>query len=655
MYKSLAALIFLLASLTVAFPQSDPLVKGDQLYEKKDYQNALVAYYQALRVAKNDPLILFKIGYTYLQTETKGLASSFLEKAYKLDPQIDPKIVYYLGVAYQSNLQFAKAKRIFEQYKKFVSKKEWPELDQRIQQCILSHVLVSFPVDVLIENAGTGVNSTHDDYGPIVSADGMTMIFTSNRTKDTLKTNPGYEDIYISQMVNDEWAAPKKISNEINMGHHDAAASLSPDGKTLFLYYDMHYGDIYTSKLKADGTWAKPTPLNSNVNSAMFRETSASVSADGQKLYFSSTRPGGKGNMDIYMSTLDAKGQWGKPVPLGDPVNTWGNEDSPYIHPDGVTLYFSSDGHPGMGSSDIFKTILKDGKWQKPENLGFPINSIEYDGFFNISEDKRTAYFATLRKYGIGGYEILKATFRSVAEKPVIAKVEPIKTNTTTVVKEPVKEKVNPYLIKGKAIDKKTKKPMVVAISIVNVNTKKLLASIQSSPTGDYEFQIPQNGSYVLTAESQGYLFNTINFQVPQTSSEKLLTDFIMEKAELGSVMVLKNILFETGKSELKPATIQELEKVRKLLLANPNLKVQINGHTDNIGDPVENKTLSLKRALAVVNHLALNGIDFDRLSAKGYGSEKPVASNDDEKDGREVNRRTEIEILDVNLVKEKI
>jgi outer membrane protein OmpA-like peptidoglycan-associated protein/tetratricopeptide (TPR) repeat protein len=641
---------------------------GDKAMEAKDYQTALTNYFQALRFSKSDPVMLFKIGYAYLQTENKGMAVSYLEKAYKTDPEVDPKIIYHLATAYQADLLYVKAKHAYEIYNKMIPKKEQPEVEKRIQQCIKSYILVTYPVDVLIENMGSNINSKYDEYSPVFSGDGLTLYYTSNRILDTLSTKlVGYEDIYISKMGEDDWSKPEKIGNGINMGNHDAVCSLSPDGKKLFLYYDIGKGNIYMSQKNEAGEWAKPTPLNANINTSTFKETSATVSADGKKLFFSSSRPGGKGGLDIYVSSLDEKGDWGKPVNIGEEINTDGDEDSPYIHPDGETLYFSSDGHPGMGSSDIFKSVFKDGKWQKPENMGYPLNSIEYDGFFTISDDKQTGFFATMRKYGLGRYDILKVTFRNV--KPVVKPVEPVQQQPIAKVEEtkpkvveekpkqtkPVAEAkpsvANAFIVKGKATDRKTGQPLAVSISLLDTKTKKQIATIQSDKTtGNYEFKIPQTGNYVITAESAGYLFNSVDLPVAATS-KNLSADFSMIKPEIGSVMVLRHILFESGKSDLKPASITELEKVRKLLIDNPNLKVQINGHTDNVGDPTVNKTLSLKRALAVVNHLALNGIEFERLGAKGYGSEKPVASNDDEIGGRELNRRTEIEILDVNLV----
>lgn len=637
--------------------------EGDRYFDSKDYKNALASYFKALHTSRNNPVLFFKIGYTYLHTETKSQAITFLEKAYKMDPAIHHEILFYLGMAYQSSLQYAKAKYVYEQFKKKAPKKRWEEIDQRIRECMFSHALLSNPLDVIIENVGSAINSPFDDYSPVITPDGLSMYFTSNRSTDSTKIKEGknFEDMYLSQKVNDEWTTPKKIGAPLSIYAHDAVSSISPDGNTLFIYYETNKGDIFASKKDDKGEWTKPVPLNRNINTPQFRETSASVSADGKKLFFSSDKPGGKGGLDIYMCELDAAGNWGKAINLLT-VNTPGDEDSPFIHHDGVTLYFSSNGHPGMGSSDIFKSEFKDGAWSKPENMGFPLNSIEYDGFFSMSPDKKVAHFATMRKYGVGGYDILKATYRSVFEepKPVFAateekkpeiekKTEEVKTTTTapakkTDVKAPLAVSVN-----GKVVDKATSKPMQVSLSLVDTRTNKVVAITQSDKTtGNYELSFKTSGEYILTAESRGYLFNSVKINVAETSGNKKIdTNFAMIKPNAGSVMVLNNILFDPGKADLKPASLSELEKLRRLMMENPSLRVRINGHTDNVGDPAFNKTLSLKRALAVVNYLALNGIEFERLGAVGYGSEKPIASNDEEKNGRELNRRTEIEIIE--------
>ncbi|HCW07658.1 MAG TPA: hypothetical protein DGG95_09885, partial [Cytophagales bacterium] len=453
---------------------------------------------------------------------------------------------------------------------------------------------------------------------------------------------------------NNRWDAPKKISKNINTKYNDAAASLSPDGKTLFLYSELGSGDIYTSTLDGND-WTEPKPLNKNINTAQFWETCASLSPDGKRLYFASNRDGGLGELDIWVSELDSHGQWGKAVNLGNKINTAGNEDSPFIHHDGVTLYFSSDGHPGMGNNDIFVSELKSGKWSKPENIGYPINLWEYDGFFTSSRDKKVGYYSTVKEGGLGGIDIYSIKFLEPKYKPkppppppVVEKKKPVNKNYIDPSVEKVKQQKIYSLLRGKVIDESTATPLNATVTLVDNETGKVLSKIYSDPaTGDFELVIPHGGNYGVTTESQGYLFNSINFSLPKFAEyQEIDTHIIMVKTEVGSKVVLRNIFFDVGKFNLKEQTIAEVKNLEQLLLDNPELKVQINGHTDNTGSPAANKDLSLKRANSVVEFLVSNGINKARLSAKGFGAERPIVSNDDESGGREINRRTEIEVV---------
>ena len=686
--------------------------KGDRLYAKKDYENALKAYLDAINGNSEDALLNFKIGVSYLYTEKKSLAVPYLEKAYQIKPEVDEDIDYHLGMAYQNNHQYAKARDHFLEFKR-KNKKLQDISNHKIMECEIGDSLTRKPIRVKIENAGPNVNSPFHEYSPLVSGDGNTMVFTSNRSTDEYKIKSGtnFEDIYVARKTGDTWGTPQKISDKINIKFNDAAAWLSHDGNTLLLYYEEGAGDIFISKNEG-GDWTEPEPLNKNVNTQLFWETSACMSPDGKKLYFTSNRPGGRGELDIYMSELDAKGQWGKAVNLGREINTPGNEDSPYLHSDGVTLYFSSDGHPTMGSNDIYRSEFKDGKWTKPVNLGFPVNSIEYDGFFTMSDDKKTGYYSTLRNDGLGNSDIYKVTFlpevaAAVPEPAIVLTIpEPAIVNPEPVKEEPKKEEpvliastapvttpppvvetpppvvvtpppvvqeqskpaepeknedfVDPIIqvhkdnkvvtvLKGKVIDELSAQPLRATISLVNNETNKVITKITSNPaTGDFELTIPHGGNYGVATEREGYLFNSINFNLPAFAEyQEIDTHIIMVKAEVGSKIVLKNVFFDVGKSDLKLESVAEVENIRELLEKNPNMNVQINGHTDNQGNAATNKVLSLKRATSVVDYLTQHGISQARLSAKGFGSERPIVSNDDEQSGREINRRTEIEVIE--------
>ncbi len=661
MSKCIATVYLILcAFVCLSQDQKTLIAAGDKHYGKKDYKNALASYLAAQEINPDDASLNFKIGQTYLYSETKSKAATYIDKAYRLNPAVNPNIDYHLGIAFQNTNSF---KLAIEHFERFKSKN--PKLasiaDEKIAECRIADSLSQNELNVIIENLGEGVNTPYNDYSPIISADGNTLIFTSNRTDDPgkAKANANFEDIYVSYKTSNKWSVPKLISDKINIKYNDAAASLSPDGKTLFLYYEEGEGDIYTS-IRNGEQWSEPEPLNRNINTAMFFETCASVTADGKTLYFASNRPGGIGELDIYMSKLDAKGDWGKAVNLGPVINTPNNEDSPFIHHDGTTLYFSSDGHPRLGNSDIFVTEFVNNKWMNPENMGYPLNSWEYDGFFTLSPDKKKGYFSTAKEGGLGDADIYSITFLEPKYKP---KPKPVEAKAEAIIAKQELPKEEEYvdpeievhkmakvitLLKGKVIDETNAAPLAAVISLVDNVTNKVITKLSSNPvTGEFELVIPHGGNYGVATEKSGYLFNSINFNVPQFAEyQEIDTHIIMVKAEIGSKVVLRNVFFDIGKSDLKLESIAEVENIRELLARDTHLRVQINGHTDNVGNVSSNKALSLKRASAVVQYLVQHGISAGRLSAKGYGSERPIVSNDDEEGGREINRRTEIEII---------
>lgn len=634
---------------------------ADQLYGKKNYSAALAAYLKAYEANPDDASLNFKIGLTYLYSDTKSKAALYIDKAYRLNPGVHQDIDYHLGVAFQNTNDFKKAIRHFDDFKR-KNKKLASIADEKIAECMMADSLAQNELNVVIENLGEVINTKFSEYSPIISADGNTMIFTSNRSDNEARVRAGmnFEDIYISTKSGSSWSTPKKISENINTDkYNEAAASLSPDGKTLFLYSEEGAGDIHISKLEGE-TWSKPVPLNRNINTGMFWETSATLSHDGKKLYFTSNRDGGYGELDIYVSALDAKGDWGKAVNLGPTINTSEDEDSPFIHADGVTLYFSSNGHRRLGNSDIFFSELRGNKWTKPENIGYPINSWEYDGFFSISADKKKAYYSTVKEGGKGETDIYSITFLEPKYKPkpkpvVVVSKPPVKKNDDFVaafIQEQKNKKVV-TILKGKVIDELTAEPLAATISLVDNQTNTVVSKISTDEVnGDFELIIPHGGNYGVTTEKSGYLFNSINFSLPAFAEyQEIDTHIIMVKAEIGSKVVLKNIFFDPRKTELKAESVAEVEKIKELLLGNPALRVQINGHTDNTelsgsGNAASYKELSLKRASAVITYLTGQGIASSRLSAKGFGLERPIVSNDDEESGREINRRTEIEII---------
>ncbi|ELR73566.1 outer membrane protein, OmpA/MotB family [Fulvivirga imtechensis AK7] len=654
--------------------------KANRYYKYGDYHNAVKYYHRAANLKKGNVKVTYMLGLAYLAGDNKTEALKYLETVYKLDPKVDADMEYHLGLAYQYHNRFDEAIAAFKRYKDRHRKRTFIA-DHKIDQCMLGDSLIRHSAGIEVRNAGMNINSPYNDYTPLIFDNGQSLIFTSNRAGSTggLRLSDGsyYEDIYISHRDGNDWDKPQKIGSGINLKYHDAAASISPDGKTLFLYYEKGGGDIYTSKFE-NNEWTTPEPLSKHINS-VFWETAASITADGKTIYFTSNRPGGIGDLDIYRSELDENGEWGPAQNLGPTINTPASEDAPFIHPDGKTLYFGSTGHLGMGGSDIFYSQLVDGKFQEPVNMGYPINTVFNDNYFVITPDRKEAYYTSLRSGGTGMADIYYAnmdvpepikqepaiTEEIIAELPVSPKEliadagdpEPMLDDNT-------EEATTKYydegfmqlqkdlgvvtVLRGKVIDATTAKPLFAKLKLMNNETNILVAEVDSDPeTGEFELVIPHGGNYGVSTSKIGYLFNSINFNLPAFHDyQEVDTHVLLQKAKVGSKVILKNIFFDTGKADLRTESLAELDRIKELLLDNGSLQVQINGHTDNVGNAVYNKILSKKRAQAVVDYLVARGIPGGRLFAKGFGEERPLVSNDDEKDGREINRRTEIEII---------
>lgn len=563
------------------------LKKGGQQYKAKDYENALKTYKEGLKLYPQDAKLNLQTGLTYLSMPNKKESLTYLQTAFTLNPTVDPDIYYYLGLSYQSNRQFKSAQEFFAEYKRR-SKKASAIAEAKIRQSQFADSLSRIPSDVVVENIGKAINSSFHEYSPLVSADGNTLIFTSNRPTEGSNALAKYEDIYISKKVNGAWTKPVKISPNINIEFNDAAASISPDGKTLVLYYEYGGGDIYVSKSNDEG-WTKPVALNDNINGPMSWETSAFLTEDGKHLYFSSNREGGFGNLDIYVSEMEQTGDWGKANNLGPVINTAGREDSPALDPDGRTLYFSSDGHPSMGGTDIFKSEFKDGKWQKPVNLGVPINSVEDDSFFSISADRTRAYFSTLREEG--NAEIYTLTF--VEPQQMLADVITPSEVTPAVVAAPQMALTDD----SKKVEEESATPASRSVGIARSNRAEPKPAEPSIPI----------------ALARTFLF------------------------------------FDINKDILKNESVTQLEGLQSLLNQDPEVDLLIEGHTDNTGSVLLNQALSVARANAVAKFLTKRGVNPRRLSVKAYGATRPLVSNDDEKEGREINRRIEISVLRTN------
>ncbi|MEI6408428.1 MAG: OmpA family protein [Bacteroidota bacterium] len=489
---------------------------------------------------------------------------------------------------------------------------------------------VLHPVPFNPVSLGDGVNTDADEYFPSLTADGETLIFTRKE-----KGFMGDENFYRSSLVDGVWQKAVPLE-DINTPQNEGAQAISPDGSWLAFTACGRKGDgsqgacdLYWSQEKSTG-WTKPAPFSATINSNTW-DSQPTISADGKSIIFSSRRPGGRGREDLWI-TRKLNGKWTIPENLGPEINTGGQENTPFLHPDGQTLYFSSDSLPGLGERDLFLARRNpDGSWGKPQNLGYPINSKSDDVALTVSLDGKTAYFASDRpgskKIDIFSFELPEQD----RPKPVTyAKVKVIDTNTG-----------NPTTAKLDFTDLKTGE------SYMTVNTRKDGTALACLPAGndyalnvvkDHYFFYSENFNLVDSATfTKPFLLNVSLMPIPDSTTA---ASNVPGKA---NPITLRNVFFETGSSTLRSESSTELDRLVALLKQARWLHIQINGHTDNVGSEASNLTLSEARAKAVYNYLIQKGIASDRLKYKGFGKSKPVTPNDTE-EGRAKNRRTEFE-----------
>ncbi|MBC7390204.1 MAG: PD40 domain-containing protein [Opitutaceae bacterium] len=640
----------------------EALDEGHKKFEKGRYDEAIELFLKANKFNPNNADLNFKIGRSYIasyQKDRKG-AVPYYEKAYQLDPNVDKKIHLYLGEAYHLNGLWDKAIESFQIEKSGIGKgaeNEVVYLDKEIYECKNGKELQKNPIRVFVDNLGEGVNTAAPEYCPVITTDESLVYFTSRRSDTYGETRDAAdgefnEDIYVSTKQNGKWTKSKNVGTPVNSDNHDATVGLSPDGKTMYIYKGSNGGDLYECDYQA-GVWTKPEALNKNINTE-HRETSGSLSFDGKTLYFVSNRLDlTLGGMDIFTSKKDEKGKWGKPVNLGSTINTIYDEESVFAHPDGKTLYFSSQGHKTMGGFDVFKSVYENGKWGEPQNLGYPVNTPADEISFVVNANGKRAYYSTTQEGGFGHRDIYVITMLG-PEKPMILNTEDLLvSNVTQPVSDLVIEPKIPVstneltLFKGRILDSITKKPLESNILMVDNAVNQEIGTFTSDKiTGKFLVTLPSGKNYNITVKAEGYLFQSVNFDIPPGGDYQVIEkDILLNKVSVGMVIVLNNIFFDNDKFSLRKESETELENLHKLLTENPTLKIEISGHTDNRGSAEHNQKLSENRAHAVVNYLVTKGIQVSRLEFKGYGLTKPVASNLTEV-GRQMNRRTEFKVL---------
>ena len=703
-----SVLIFLtlvLALITPGFSQQDPKETARQyleqaeliLSETKAMDDAREIMVTAADLDTTFIKANYEAGWMHLRTVQKDRAVKYFLRVYRQDPSYKFDIEYLIGRSYQYGEQFDKALQYYALYKEKLAKKasyqgkdkvDAATVDRTIFECQNGKEFTSSPGNFSIVNIGREINSEFEDYAPVLNENEDEIVFTTRRREDNLNQNvfddnKPYEDIFTSKKVNGAWAYAKNIGPIVNTPYHDSNLALSADGSTLFIFKDEGGGDIFYSERQPSGEFSEPVALPGIINSS-FEEKSITISKDEKTLYFSSNRPGGFGGLDIYRATKDSKGEWTNVKNMGPKINTDLDDDGPFIDYDLVTLYFSSKGRKGMGGFDVFKSTfdLKTNEWSEPENLGYPINTPDDDIYFVASKDGKRAYYSSVREDGMGYTDIysitipegLKNTDAVTSKKPT--DLPPVDTAATVAVKpevtptdpKPDDKNTNklPVVVVAKVPPaKKEVVPIKYVVTVVNADDKtpmepkirlvgakdNVIVPMTPKGGGVYEFSVSNTKpkDYRLSVEQEGYVVVNQNMRIEgATSKEKTINKTIeMRKLVVGVFSILRNIYFDFDKASFKTDSYTELNKLEAMLNQNPGMVVEIGGHTDAVGTKEYNQNLSQRRAQAVKDYLVKKGIDTRRVKPVGYGKSKPLASNDDEEDGRELNRRVEFKVLE--------
>ncbi|MDG1331565.1 MAG: OmpA family protein [Crocinitomicaceae bacterium] len=644
---------------------------GDKMYEQGAifFKEAIPFYEKANAFNPDNALLNYKLGECYLFSVYKSKAKDHLLKAVKLQPSIDPRINYYLGQAYHLNNEFDRAKDFYTKYRATIQDSwERDDIQLRIQQCNNGKKIVKNPIRVFIDNLGSNVNSEYHEYGAVISADESVIIYTSRREGSTggkidPMLNEQYEDLYISYKNEDgTWGKAQNMGDNVNTNDHDAVSAISADGQRIIIYKGKSgMGDLFECVLEGS-EWSKPQGLGKHINTKNFQEPSACYSPDGNILYFVSEKPGGIGSHDIYLSRRDEKGKWGPAENLGATINTKYKEDGIYMHPDGKTLYFGSEGHTSMGGMDIFKSVYDatTKTWSKPENLGYPVNTADQDAFFVISASGRHGYYmSSAHEDNKGLRDLYMITFLGDEKQMVLNNEDNLLASVAAPVKdvviapEVVVKEAQLTLLKGVISDFLTKEVLGADIEIVDNEAGEVIATFKSnSTTGKFLVSLPAGKNYGIAVKKDEYLFHSENFDIPNTAAfQEVEKNIELKKLSVGSKIVLRNIFFDLDKATLRPESTTELNRLIGLMNEVPTLKIELGGHTDAQGSDSHNQNLSERRAAAVVDYLTKAGISAGRLKSAGYGETQLVNGC---KNGvrcsdaqHQENRRTEFKVLD--------
>jgi outer membrane protein OmpA-like peptidoglycan-associated protein len=566
-----------------------------------------------------------QLGDIYRKTGNYGQAIISYNKILKIDPNFYPLTYFNLAESELNTGDYTNSIIHFEKYLRFpeISTNSIERVKKYLIDCKFSLEAIKNPVPFKPINIGPAINTVEDEYLPIITADEETIIFTRQAALN--------EDFYTSKKHNNEWINAAYLSKNINTpNYNEGAQSITPDGKYLFFTAcnrpdALGRCDIYLAKREGND-WTEPFNIGAPINTSGW-ESQPTISANGRTLYFISNRQGGFGGYDIWSSELNVDGSWTNPINLGPNINTKYDETSPFIHPDDESLYFSSNGWPGFGNKDLFisrkiKTAENKTEWQKPENLGFPINSYSEENGLSVSNNGKTAYFSSKQQDGLGKLDIY---YFEMPEKS---------------------RPKNVSYVKGKVFDKMDNQKLNAHVIINDLISGNSVFDDFTEPVdGIFLASLVSGNNYGLTVRKEGYLFYSHNFMLNNDQeNDPFVIEIPLERIEIGKLAILNNIFFNSNEFNLLPESEIELKQLLLFLKENPKVSIEIGGHTDHIGDDESNLILSTNRAKTVFDYLIKNNIPANKLSFKGYGESRPL-SNENTENGQKMNRRTEFKI----------
>jgi outer membrane protein OmpA-like peptidoglycan-associated protein/tetratricopeptide (TPR) repeat protein len=649
-----------------SFQNNKNIKKGNKIIEKQiknsRYQHALDNYLKAYKLYPKNAALNLKIADCYYNLYYDDLAAKYGNTAYEIKPNVSPKATFYKGIYLLIQSQFQDALNYFKLYEGMVkTQSEKDEVAKKIAQTEKAFSMMNSGALCFIDNLGEAVNSPYHDYAPIYTTHSSSkqLYYTSKKIGKKLSygSDGGYsEQSFVATIKDVTPYLSVKDKNTLNP-KYSTIQSISHDGKKAIVYSERNAGDLGEAQI-INNKIVKVKMFPKTINNPASHESTACYSPSGDTVYYASNRSGigGYGGHDLYYiyrikkGEKGGKGGWSRPINLGSQINTAQDEIFVSISPDGTTLYFSSLGHDGFGGFDVYKSVKEKGGFGKPENLGSTINTPGDELGYMPTPDKYVAYYASTRWGGFGGLDIYKITYiepRTYEHTPQMALC-----NNPSIVFYPI-TKVNvedrATTIVGKVMDATTKGPLQAEVELFSLDTQELLSNfVSDSTTGSYVLSLPSGSNYAIHVRKTGYLLQSLNFNIPSDAKKATIEQTILlDKIAVNKTIVLRNIFFDTGKATLRPESEVEINTLYKLLTDNPDMYIEISGHTDNVGSAASNKKLSLNRAKTVFDKLVAKGIDASKLKWEGYGFDKPIAPNTTA-EGRQENRRTEFKVLKI-------